>query len=132
MMISTRGRYAIRAMAELATHGENEFVPLKEIAEKQNISKKYLESIMLILVKHDLVDGASGKNGGYHLKKKPQEISLGEILRVTEGGLEPVVCIASESEPCERIEVCRTYPIWKGLYDVINEYLDGKTLADVM
>ena len=132
MMISTKGRYAVRAMAELGKYKDHEFVPLKEIAEKQNISRKYLESIMLMLVQNKLVEGVSGKGGGYRLSRRPEEISLGDILRVTEGGLEPVACISEHSEPCYRVEECCSYPIWRGLYDVINDYLNAKSLIDVM
>ncbi len=132
MMISTKGRYALRALSDLADHEEGVYVPLKDIAERQNISHKYLESIMLMLVQNNLVEGASGKKGGYKLKKSPQNISLGEVLRITEGGLEPVACISDRNTPCERYEECNTYPIWKGLYDVINDYLNSKNLTDIM
>jgi len=132
MMISTKGRYAIRALAELGKHTDNEYIPLKEISENQKISRKYLESIMLMLVQNGLVSGASGKNGGYRLNKSPNEISLSEILKITEGGLEPVSCLTESGEPCYRVDQCRSYKIWKGLYDVIMDYLDNKTLSDVM
>jgi len=132
MMISTKGRYAIRALAELAKYKGDEYIPLKVISEKQNISRKYLEAIMLMLVQNNLVSGASGKKGGYRLNKSPNEITLGEVLRITEGGLEPVACISEHSEPCYRVEECHSFPVWQGLYDVINDYLDSKTIIDVM
>jgi len=132
MLISTKGRYAIRALAELAKHEEDEYVPLKQISEKQDISRKYLESIMLLLVQHNLISAASGKKGGYCLKKRPNEISLWEILKITEGGLEPVSCVTEDGSSCDKAGECSTFPIWKGLYDVISDYLTDKTLEDVM
>lgn len=132
MMISTKGRYAIRALSELGKYKEDEYVSLKVISEKQDISRKYLESIMLVLVQNGLVNAVSGKNGGYSLARRPEEISLLDILKVTEGGLEPVSCLSDDGHSCERSEKCHTLPIWKGLYDVISDYLDNKTLKDVM
>ncbi|MCR4934416.1 MAG: Rrf2 family transcriptional regulator [Lachnospiraceae bacterium] len=132
MMISTKGRYAIRALSELGKYKEDEYVSLKVISEKQDISRKYLESIMLVLVQNGLVNAVSGKNGGYSLARRPEEISLLDILKVTEGGLEPVSCLSDDGSSCERSENCHTFPIWKGLYDVISDYLDNKTLKDVM
>jgi len=132
MMISTKGRYALRALSELGKYKENEFVPLKVISEKQDISRKYLESIMLMLVQNGLIKAVSGKNGGYSLAKSPKEISLWDILKVTEGGLEPVSCVTDKGESCERSKACNAFPIWKGLYDVISDYLENKTLEDVM
>ena len=131
MMISTRGRYALRVMTELSSHEPDETVPLKEIAKHQEISLKYLESIMSILVKHKLVIGASGKGGGYRLKKPAEEYTLGEVLRVTEGSLEPVACTSADSEPCERHDICPTYPIWQELSGLINDFLDSKHLSDL-
>ena len=130
-MISTRGRYALRVMSELSDHDPDQLVPLKEIAEHQGVSLKYLESIMSILVKNKLVVGASGKGGGYRLKKQAQEYTLGEILRATENSIEPVACTAKDSEPCERNAICPTYPIWMELSGLINDFLDSKTLADL-
>lgn len=137
MLISTRGKYAIRVMADIAEHG---FVdqdtcmpqPLKEIADRQDISLKYLESIMSLLAKNKLVASASGPGGGYKLLKRPDEYTLGEILRVTEGELEPVSCMSQKSEPCERSSLCNSFPIWRELSTVINDFLDSKTLYDVM
>ena len=132
MMISTKGRYAIRALSELGKYKEDEYVSLKVISEKQDISRKYLESIMLTLVQNGLVNAVSGKNGGYSLARRPEDISLLDILKVTEGGLEPVSCLSDDGQSCERSLKCHTLPIWKGLYDVISDYLENKTLKDVM
>ena len=131
MIISTRGRYALRVMSELALHDPDKLIPLKDIAEHQGVSFKYLESIMSILVKHKLVHGASGKGGGYRLIKPADEYTLGEVLRATEGEIEPVACTAKDSEPCERIVGCPTYPIWRELSDLINGFLDSKKLSDI-
>ena len=113
MMISTKGRYALRVMTQLAQSEEGKLIPLKEIAGDQGISLKYLESIMSILVKNKLVEGASGKGGGYKLSGSADEYSLGEILRITEGNLDPVSCPAIEGQYCERNTHCLTFPVWK-------------------
>ncbi len=131
MIISTRGRYALRVMSELAAHDPEELIPLKDIAEHQGVSLKYLESIMSILVKNKLVLGASGKGGGYRLIKPADEYTLGEVLRATEGPIEPVACTAKDSAPCERNEVCPTYPVWRELSDLINGFLDSKKISDL-
>ncbi len=131
MMISTKGRYALRVMTQLAQSEEGKLIPLKEIAGDQGISLKYLESIMSILVKNKLVEGASGKGGGYKLSRSADEYNLGEILRITEGNLDPVSCPAIEGQYCERNTHCLTFPVWKELSDLINGFLDGKTLADI-
>lgn len=132
MMISTKGRYALRVMSQLAAEGEDVRIPLKEIALRQNISLKYLETIMSILVKHKLVEGTSGKGGGYRLLRPADEYSLGEILRVTEGTLDPVSCAAIDGEYCEMNKSCPTFPIWKELSELINGFLDSKTIADLI
>ncbi|MCR5153990.1 MAG: Rrf2 family transcriptional regulator [Lachnospiraceae bacterium] len=131
MMISTRGRYAVRVMSELGTNPDD-LTPLKSIADKQDISQKYLENIMSMLVKAKLVAGASGKGGGYKLVKEPKDYTLYEILEVTEGDLYPVTCLTGDDGPCKKAGLCHAFPIWKGLSDVINEYLEGKTLQDVI
>ena len=132
MMISTKGRYAVRVLTELARHDRSERIPLKEIAEGQGISLKYLESIMSLLAKNRLVEGASGKGGGYHLVRNPDEYTLLEILKVTEGGLEPVACGAVEGEGCDKLKECATYPVWKELSELIYDFLAGKTLKDLL
>ncbi len=132
MMISTKGRYALRVLVDLAEHQRGEYIPLKEIAERQEISHKYLESIMAALSKDGLVDGAHGKGGGYKLSRAPEEYKVGEILRLTEGSLAPVACLENGAGPCSRAAQCRTLPMWTELDRLISGYLDGVTVADLM
>lgn len=132
MLISTRGRYALRVMIDLAEHQGEGFIPLKAIAQRQGISEKYLESIMKLLVKAKLLNGLRGKGGGYQLTKAPEQYTAGSILRMTEESMAPVSCLASDAEACPRAAECRTLPLWKGLDKVINDYLDNFTLADLM
>lgn len=132
MMISTRGRYALRVMIELAEHSNGEYIPMKEIAERQNISLKYLERILPALAKNKLIEGVHGKGGGYKLTRTPEEYRIGEILRLTEGDLVPVACLACKAEPCQRTADCRTKPMWDKLNVLINDYLDSVTVADLM
>ena len=127
-MISTRGRYALRVMIDLAEQEEGTYTPLKEVAERQHISKKYIEAIMTTLSKAGLVDAAHGRGGGYRLNRKACDYSLGEILRVTEKDLAPVACLGSGAAPCEYAGDCKTLPVWDKLNVLINEYLDGVTL----
>ena len=131
-MISTRGRYALRVMIDLAEQGEDTYTPLKEVAERQRISKKYIEAIMTSLSKAGLVDAVHGKGGGYRLNRKPREYTLGEILRVTERDLAPVACLEHGAAPCEYAGNCKTLPVWDKLNLMINEYLDGVTLEDLV
>ena len=132
MMISTRGRYALRVMIDLAEHGDGESIAMKEVAGRQGISLKYLERIMPLLVSAKLVEGVHGKGGGYRLTRQPEEYRIGEILRLTEGGLAPVACLECGAAPCERAAECRTLPMWTELDRVINEYLDSVTLDQLM
>ncbi len=132
MLISTRGRYALRVFVDLAEHSDNGYIPMKEIAERQGISLKYLERILPVFVKNELIEGVHGKGGGYQLTRNPNEYRVGEILRLTEGELAPVSCLECDAEPCEHTEECRTLPMWNKLYELINEYLDGVTIADLM
>ena len=132
MLISTKGRYALRVMIDLAEHPSEGFVPLKVIAERQEISEKYLESITKLLVRANLLTGLRGKGGGYRLTRAPESYTAGEILRLTEESLAPVACLEPSSAPCPRTSSCRTLPLWQGLQDTINRYLDGITLADLM
>lgn len=132
MMISTKGRYAVRIMVDLAEHSDGANVPLKEMAQRQEISQKYLEQIMAILVRGKLVEGAHGKGGGYVLTRDPSDYKIGEILRLTEGDLNLVPCLEDAETSCPRAAQCRTYDLWQGLAKVINEYLDSITLADLM
>ena len=132
MLISTRGRYALRVMIDLAEHQGEGFIPLNAIAQRQGISEKYLESIMKLLVKAKLLNGLRGKGGGYQLTKAPEQYTAGSILRMTEESMAPVSCLESDAEACPRAAECRTLPLWKGLDKVINDYLDNFTLADLM
>ena len=130
-MISTRGRYALRVMIDLAEQGSETYTPLKEVAERQRISKKYIEAIMASLSKAGLVDAVHGKGGGYRLNKPAEEYTVGEILRVTEGDLAPVACLEHGAAPCEYAGECKTLPVWDKLNLMINGYLDGITLAEL-
>lgn len=132
MMISTRGRYALRVMIDLAEQRTSRFIPLKEIAERQEISEKYLESIVKNLVQNGYLEGLRGKGGGYRLVKPPEEYTVGAILRLMEGSLAPVSCLEQRAFPCERESQCRTLPMWKQLYEVVNNFLDGYTIADLL
>ena len=132
MMISTRGRYALRVMADMAQHGRDGYLPLKEIANRQEISEKYLESILMILVRQGLLTGVRGKGGGYRLTRPPEAYTVGEILRLTEGSLAPVACLEEGADPCPRREKCVTLPMWKRLDDLIRQFFDGITLKDLM
>lgn len=132
MMISTRGRYALRVLIDLAEHTDDGYVPMKDIATRQGISLKYLERIIPVLSKSGIVDGLQGKGGGYKLIKAPQDCKIGDILRLTEGDLAPVACLECAKEPCERSAECKTYPMWVEFYQTINDFFDGKTLADLV
>ena len=132
MLISTKGRYALRVMIDLVEHQSEGYIPLKEIAERQEISEKYLESIIKILVKAKLLDGLRGKGGGYKLTKAPEQYTAGAILRLTEESLAPVSCLEEGAIPCTRAAECRTLPMWQGLDKVINEYLDSILLSDLV
>jgi len=132
MMISTRGRYALRVMIDLAEQHSAGYVPMKDVATRQNISLKYLERILPSLVKSRFIEGVHGKGGGYRLTRGPEEYKVGEILRLTEGTLAPVHCIECGAEPCERAGECRTLPMWLELDKVINDYLDSVTLDQLM
>lgn len=132
MKVSTKGRYALRMLLDLAEHSNNGFTALKDIAERQDISKKYLEQIVPILNKSDILKTNRGFQGGYKLAKSPDKYTVGEILRLTEGSLSPVPCLDQSPIECERSRDCLTLPIWQGLSKVINEYLDSITLQDVL
>ena len=132
MLISTKGRYALRVMIDLVEHQSEGYIPLKEIAERQEISEKYLESIIKILVKAKMLDGLRGKGGGYKLTKAPEQYTAGSILRLTEESLAPVSCLEDGAVPCTRAAECRTLPLWQGLDKVINEYLDSILLSDLV
>ena len=131
MMISSRGRYALRVMNDLAEHGDGTYLPMKEVAQRQDISLKYLEKILPLLVAAKLVEGIHGKGGGYRLTRLPEHYTMGEILRLTEGDLAPVACLECNGQ-CARTADCRTLPMWSELNRRINEYLDSVTIADLM
>ncbi len=131
-MISTRGRYAVRIMADLAEHGNEGTIPLKEMADRQEISKKYLEIIVRDLVAKRLIVGASGKGGGYRLAKRPEEYTVGEILEATEGPLVPVACLMEGAAPCPRAGTCRTLPLWEEYGRLTRDFFYGKRLVDLI
>lgn len=132
MLISTRGRYALRVLIDLAEHTGGGYIPLRDIVKRQDISQKYVESIMTMLSKNNLVEGVHGKGGGYRLNREPDEYSVGEILRITEGTLAPVTCLEEGAKPCSRAAECRTLPMWDKLNTMITDYLDGVSLAELM
>ncbi len=132
MKISTKGRYALRMLLDLAEHREDGYIALKDIAKRQDISKKYLEQIVPILNRSDLLRTSRGNQGGYMLVKAPSQYTVGEILRLTEGNFAPVACVGKNPEECARSAECPTLPVWQGLYKVISEYLDGITLQDII
>ena len=132
MIISSKGRYALRVMVDLAQHDTGEFIPLKEIATRQEISLKYLESIMNTLKKGRMLESASGKGGGYRLTRQPDEYRVIDILTVIEGNLAPVSCLELNGEKCDKTTKCTTCPFWKGLEAVIKDYLEKTTLQDIL
>ena len=131
MKISTKGRYAVILMLDLATYNTGEPVRLKDIAKRQQISEKYLESIVSILSKNDFLEALRGKGGGYRLAKAPEKCTVWEILEAAEGSLAPVACMEAERKPCPRADRCATLPMWQGLDRVIREYFNGITLAQL-
>ena len=132
MIVSTKGRYALRVMVHFVLNGGEAFIPLKEIAEAEGISQKYLEGIMTTLSKAGYVDGTHGRGGGYRLTREPEAYRIGPLLRLIEGSLAPVQCVVDAAAPCEMAEACRTRALWKGLDQVIRDYLDNATLAQLM
>ncbi|MDR1617395.1 MAG: Rrf2 family transcriptional regulator [Syntrophomonadaceae bacterium] len=132
MKISTKGRYSLRMLVDLAEHKDNGYIALKDIAERQGISKKYLEQIVTLLNRSDILRTNRGYQGGYMLAQAPSQYTVGQILRITEGGLCPVACLEDDPNQCERSGSCRTLPIWQGLSNVIAEYLDSITLQDIL
>ena len=132
MLVSTKGRYALRVMLELAQSQPDAYMPLPLIAQRQGISEKYLESIIAILSRAGLVDGLRGKGGGYRLTRSSANYSVGEILRLTEGSLAPVTCLEGAENPCPRAGECTTLPMWQKLDDLINTYLDSVSLSDLL
>lgn len=132
MKISTKGRYALRLMLDLAENQNDGYVALKDIAERQNISKKYLEQIVPMLNKSGVLRTTRGFQGGYKLAKAPDKYTVGDILRITEGSLAPVACLDYEPNTCEKCGTCPTLPMWQGLYKTITDYLDSITLQDII
>ena len=131
MMISTRGRYALRVMIDLAEHKTDGYIPMKEVAARQEISLKYLERILPVLVKNGLVEGVQGKGGGYKLSRAPEECTVGEILRLTDGNLAPVACLECNAEVCEKKDTCKTLSMWTEFHRMTNDYFDGITIAEL-
>ena len=131
MIVSTKGRYALRVMIDLAEHQAERYVPLKEVAVRQDISEKYLENILKVLVQNGFLEGLRGKGGGYRLTRSPDQYTVAEILLLTEGSLAPVSCLTPGAPACERMANCRTYTMWKGLNDLIADYFGKITLADL-
>ena len=132
MMISSRGRYVLRVLADLAQHSGGEYIPMKDIAERQEISLKYIEKIMPVLTKAGMVDGLHGKGGGYRLNRPVEEYKIGEILRLTEGSLAPVHCLETGASACERASRCATLSMWERFNRMTNEFFDSVTLADLI
>ena len=132
MIVSTKGRYALRVMVRFAQQGGDRYIPLKEIAEAEEISQKYLETIMTTLSKAGFVDAVHGKGGGYRLSRKPEEYTIGSILKLTEGSLAAVSCTAQGASACSRTTCCQTLPMWEKLEKMIDEFFEGITLADLL
>ena len=132
MKISTKGRYALRMLLDLAEHQSEGYIALKDIAARQDVSKKYLEQIIPILNKSGFLLASRGFQGGYRLAKTPDKYTVGDILRATEGSLSPVACLDNEPVLCQRADICTTLSIWKGLKKVIDDYVDGITLQDLL
>ena len=132
MMVSTRGRYALRVLVDLAEQDSDRYITLREIADRQEISEKYLESIVKELVKSGFLEGLRGKGGGYRLGKQPEEIGVLDVLKRTEGSLAPVACLEEGAKPCSRASSCRTLPLWEGLNKVVREYLGHYTVQDLV
>ena len=132
MKISTKGRYALRLMIDIARYGDGGLVSLKDVAERQGISQKYLEQIVGLLNKSGFLRSERGAQGGYRLAKRPEEYTVGSILRLTEGNLAPVACLEDEENHCERCDQCATLDFWTGLYRTVNAYIDRYTLADLV
>ncbi len=132
MMVSTKGRYALRVMIDLAEHNTGDYIVLMDIAKRQNISEKYLEGILATLSKGGLVFALRGRGGGYKLAKAPESYTVGSILKLTEGTLAPVACLEEEGKACDRAAECRTLPMWQKLDKMIDDFFEGITLADLL
>lgn len=132
MLVSTKGRYALRVMIDLSEHMGGGFIPLHDIAARQEISEKYLESILSVLSKANYVEGARGKGGGYRLSRSPEDYTVGSILRLTEGSLAPVDCLKTLDNTCPRAASCRTLTMWQEFAALTDHFFDSKTLADLI
>ena len=132
MMVSTKGRYALRVMIDLAEHNTRDYIPLADIAKRQEISEIYLESIVGVLSKKGLVESLRGKGGGYRLNRLPEEYTVASILKVTEGSLAPIACLENEVNTCPRAAECRTIDMWTKLYKLIDDFFEGVTIADLI
>lgn len=132
MMISTRGRYALRVLLDLAENSKDGYIPMKKVADRQDLSLKYIERIMPALAKAKYVEGVHGKGGGYRLTMRPEDYRVGDILRLAEGDLAPVACLGSEAKKCDRAANCKTLPMWSRFHKMVNEYFDNISLADLM
>lgn len=132
MLISTRGRYALRVLLDLAEHKGDGYIPMKAVAERQGLSLKYIQAIMPVLSKNGLIEGVHGKGGGYRLSKPLSEYRVGDILRLTEGNLVPVTCLECDAKTCERADSCPTLPMWTEFHKMVNDYFDGITLENLI
>ncbi|MBQ7897496.1 MAG: RrF2 family transcriptional regulator [Clostridia bacterium] len=132
MLISTRGRYALRVLLDLAQNQNGGYIAMKTVAERQGLSLKYIERIMPVLSKNKYVEGVHGKGGGYRLAREPKDYRVGDILRLAEGDLAPVACLGCDAKTCERKDSCPTLPMWTEFHNMVNNYFDGITLADLM
>ena len=132
MKISTKGRYSLCMLLDLAEHKNDGFVSLKDVSERQGISRKYLEQIVTLLSRPEILHTNRGNKGGYMLAKEPDKYTVGQILRITEGGLYPVSCLEDDPNRCEHNGYCKTLPVWRGLENVINKYLDSITIQDIL
>ena len=132
MIVSTRGRYALRVLLDLAEHRSAAYIPMKDVTARQGISQKYIEQIMPVLVKAGFVEGVHGKGGGYRLARAPEDCPVGEILRLTEGDLAPVACLSCGAAPCERSADCRTIGMWTRFHEITNAHFDAISLADLL
>ena len=132
MLVSTKGRYALRVMVDLAEHSSGGYIPLRDVAERQEISEKYLESIVVLLSKAGLLEGLRGKGGGYKLTKRPEQYTAGSILKLTEGTMAPVACLEDRANSCPRASECRTLPMWEKLNSQLEQFFEGVTIADLM
>ena len=130
-MFSTKGRYALRVLIDLAEMGADSPVPLKDIAQRQGISEKYLQHIAKLLVDQGLIAGTSGKGGGYLLARKPEECFVSDVIEATEGTLAPVACLACDADECNRSDTCKTLPMWKQYHEITRDYFSGITIADL-